>query len=63
MKFEQTRAMIATIKHDLRAGNHEKARRHLGELVNWPGDPQQATTAQVLEAIAGIEVKLAETGQ
>jgi hypothetical protein len=60
VKFDQTRAYIATIRHDLRVGNHEHARRLLGELVNWPGDPQRATTAQVQEALAGIEAKLQE---
>lgn len=63
MKFDQTRGYIAAIRHELATGQHERARRHFGELVNWPGDPQKATTAQIQEALVGIETKLQEMDQ
>jgi hypothetical protein len=62
VKLDQTRDYVRAIRHDLATGRHEQARSKLGELVNWPGDPQKATTAQVQHALSDIETQMRELG-
>ena len=61
MKLSQARAAIATIRHDLKVGNVEHARRVAKELLDMDG-VHEATPAQLQTAIASIEVKLEECG-
>lgn len=62
MKLMDARAAIATIRHDLKTGNLEHARRIASDLLEWEGDISEATPAQLQTALASIEVKLEEMG-
>lgn len=60
MKLNQSRAMVATIKHDLKAGNAEHARRIASELLE--GDWSRRSDRAILKALNDIETKLDEMG-
>lgn len=61
MKLNEARAAIATIRHDLKMGNIDHARRVASELMADPG-VWEATPAQLQTACASIETKLEECG-
>lgn len=56
LPVNQHRAVIATIRHDLKAGNLEKARKLAGKIIEGP--VQEMTPAMLHEVIANIEVEL-----
>lgn len=58
--LRDSRALIATIRHDCKAGNIERARKWAGEFM--VGDWTQATPAQLEQACTAIESKLDEAG-
>lgn len=60
MKLRDARALIATIRFDLKAGNIERARRWAGEAIEGRWD--QATPKQLEDACQQIEGKLDEMG-
>jgi len=59
IKLRDTRGVIAAIRHDLKAGNIERARRWTGEMVEGRWD--QATPQEMEAACTAIEAKM-ETG-
>lgn len=60
MKLRDARALIATIRFDLKAGNLERARRWANEGIE--GRWSDATPAQLEQACQAIEGKLDEMG-
>ena len=60
MKLRDARALIATIRFDLKAGNLERARRWAGEGIEGRWD--RATPAELEQACQQIETKLDEMG-
>lgn len=60
MRVTETRNYLEAIKHCLAVGRLDKARTLAAEIFTWPGDVQQATPQQLREAIAGVELSLAE---
>jgi hypothetical protein len=60
MKLQDARALIATIRFDVRAGNLERARRWANEAIEGRWD--EATPAQLEQACKAIEAKLEEAG-
>jgi hypothetical protein len=60
MKLSQSRAMVATIRYDIRAGNGVHARRVANEL--FEGDWTHSSDLALMRAIQAIEVKLDEMG-
>jgi hypothetical protein len=60
VKARDTRGMIAAIRHDLKAGNLERARRWMGELADgyWRG----SSPKQLEAACTEIESLLEGTG-
>lgn len=60
MKLGDGRALIATIRFDLRAGNIERARRWANEAIDGRWD--DATPWHLEQACLAIEAKLEEMG-
>lgn len=60
MKLRDARALIATIRFDLKAGNLERARRWANEGIEGRWD--QATPKELEQACCAIEAKLDEMG-
>lgn len=60
MKLGDARALVATIRFDVRAGNIERARRWAKEAIDGRWD--DAGPAQLEQACVAIEVKLEEMG-
>lgn len=60
MKLRDARALIATIRFDLKAGNLERARRWAAEGIEGRWD--RATPAQLEQACDAISGKLDEMG-
>ena len=60
MKLNDSRAVIATIRFDLRAGNIERARRWANEAIDGRWD--EATPKELESACKAIEAKLEEAG-
>jgi hypothetical protein len=59
-KMRDSRGVIAAIRHDVKAGNIDRARRWAGELLE--GRWSEATPAQLEQACTAIEDKLSEAG-
>ena len=55
-----TRDVLAAIRHDVRTGNLERARRWLGDIAHGQWD--EASPAVLEQACCAIEVKLEEAG-
>jgi hypothetical protein len=62
VKLSETRNYVDAIKHDLKTGQHMQARRKARELFDWQGNIYRATTAELMNALASVEVKLLEVG-
>jgi hypothetical protein len=60
MKLGDARALIATIRFDVKAGNIERARRWANEAIEGRWD--EASPAQLEHACKAIEAKLEEMG-
>lgn len=60
MKLQDGRALIATIRFDVKAGNLERARRWAAEAIEGQWD--EASPAQLEHACQAIESKLEEMG-
>lgn len=60
IKVRDSRGVIAAIRHDLRAGNIERARRFAAELMD--GRWSDATPQQIEIHIQAVEAKLTEAG-
>lgn len=60
MKLGDARALIATIRFDVKAGNLERARRWANEAIEGRWD--EASPKQLEDACVAIETKLEEMG-
>ena len=60
VKPRDTRNVIAAIRHDLRAGNIERAQRWFREICEYDGDVAKASPAEIEMCCKAIETKLDE---
>jgi len=60
IKLQDSRGMIAAIRHDCRAGNLPRARRWMAEMAHGCWD--ESTPEQLELACVAVEVKLEECG-
>lgn len=60
IKVRDSRGVIAAIRHDMRAGNIDRARRFAAELMD--GNWTQARPQDIEVGLKAIEVKLDEMG-
>lgn len=60
VKLRDSRGVVAAIRHDVKAGNIERARRWAGEL--FEGRWSEASPAAIEQACTAVESKLDEMG-
>ncbi len=60
IKARDSRGVIAAIRHDMRTGNIDRARRFAAELMD--GNWTSATPREIEPALQAIEVRLDEAG-